>query len=71
MCEDITEIYDFCRHRGESYVRPCLDGVDCEELISVDLIIMSFCPCCFGMAVDNGQNEEEGGDCTGTQTWGS
>lgn len=54
MCEDVTEVYEFCRHPGKSYVRPCLNGPHCDELVSVDLIIMSFCPCCFqmGMSVD-------------------
>ncbi len=47
MCEDVTEIYDFCRHRGKTYVRPCEDAIDCNDLEPVDVIIANFCPRCF------------------------
>ncbi|PGH21330.1 hypothetical protein AJ80_03381 [Polytolypa hystricis UAMH7299] len=48
MCEDVSELYEFCRHRGKSYVNACRNALDCDMLDTVDLIIMSFCPRCFG-----------------------
>ncbi|OJD13585.1 hypothetical protein AJ78_05978 [Emergomyces pasteurianus Ep9510] len=75
MCEDVTEVYEFCRHQGKSYVRPCLNGPHCDELVSVDLIIMSFCPYCFrmGVGVDDcggdGGGDPEGSGTAHVESW--